>query len=129
MALLRAFYEAGREVSGMWASLCTSATDLRVTLVSVSAGDAEGAAHWEAWYAFGPQKRPVHNVIHAQFRFDHGRVVEHVDSFDFWRWSRQALGVVGLLLGWSPWLRTKVQAQARKGLDGYLARQQGGMTT
>jgi hypothetical protein len=50
-------------------------------------------------------------------------VVEHVDSFDFWRWSRQSLGVVGVLLGWSGWLRRKVQAQARKGLDRFLEQQ------
>ncbi len=111
----------GREVPGMWASLCASAADLKVELVSVSATDTEGAAHWEAWYAFGPSKRPVHNVIHATFRFENGKVVEHLDHFDFWAWSRQSLGLVGLLLGWSGWLRAKVQVQARKGLERYLA--------
>ena len=115
----------GREVPGMWAQLCGAASELKVELVSVGATDTEGVAHWEAWYPFGPGKRPVHNVIHARFRFENGRVVEHVDEFDFWRWSRQALGVVGLLLGWSAWLRAKVQGQARKGLDRFLAQQAG----
>jgi hypothetical protein len=113
----------GPQVPGMWAQLCGAATELKVELVSVSADDEEGTAHWEAWYPFGPGKRPVHNVIHARFRFSEGRVVEHVDSFDFWRWSRQSLGVVGVLLGWSGWLRRKVQAQARKGLDRFLEQQ------
>jgi hypothetical protein len=53
-------------------------------------------------------------------------VVVHEDHFDFWRWSRQALGPVGLLLAWTGWLRRKVQAQARKGLDRYLESRKAG---
>lgn len=113
----------GREVTGMWTQLCGAAPELKVELVSVSADDHEGKAHWEAWYPFGPGKRPVHNIIHARFRFRDGLVVEQVDEFDFWRWSRQALGVVGLLMGWSGFLRRKVQGMARKGLDRFLAQQ------
>ena len=55
-------------------------------------------------------------------RFDgSGLIVQHRDSFDFWHWSRQALGAPGLLLGWTPFLRAKVQAQAKASLQKYLA--------
>jgi hypothetical protein len=110
----------------MWAQLCAAATDLRIELVSASADDSVGEARWEAWYTFGPAKRPVHNVIDVRFRFVDGKVVVHEDHFDFWRWSRQALGPVGLLLAWTGWLRRKVQAQARKGLDRYLESRKAG---
>ena len=42
-----------------------------------------------------------------------GKIVRHIDRFDFWRWSRMALGPAGLLLGWTPLLHKKVQAKAR----------------
>ncbi len=51
-------------------------------------------------------------MIHAEFRFRDGRILAHVDDFDLWRWSRQALGLPGVLLGWSPLLRSKVRSQA-----------------
>ena len=46
-------------------------------------------------------------------------VIRHVDRFDFWRWSRQALGAPGWLLGWTSLLRGKVRAQAAKGLAAF----------
>lgn len=50
----------GAEVPAMWASLCGAATRWKVELVSASASDGEGAAHWETWYSFGLGKRPAH---------------------------------------------------------------------
>lgn len=110
----------GKEVPGMWASLCEGATDLRVELIDVSADDTAGAARWEAWYTFSLTKKKVHNVISARFTFRDGLVVAHEDHFDFWRWSRQALGLPGWFLGWSSFLRKKVQSQARKNLMRWL---------
>jgi ketosteroid isomerase-like protein len=106
----------GAEVGAMWTMLCERASDLRIEHTASDAG-----AHWEAWYTFSTTGRKVHNVIDARFAFRDGLIVEHVDTFDFWAWSRQALGVPGLLLGWTPMLRTKVGATARKGLDKFIA--------
>jgi hypothetical protein len=84
----------------------------------------DSTAHWEPHYRFSATGRLVHNVIDARFVFDaEGRIVEHHDDFDFWRWSRQALGPAGLLLGWTPMLRAKVRAQAAANLDAWMARQ------
>ena len=54
----------------------------------------------------------AHNTISARFLFRDGLIIAHRDAFNFWAWSRQALGVSGLLLGGSAWLRAKVRAQA-----------------
>ena len=62
----------------------------------------------------------MHNAIDATFEFRDGLIVRHVDRFDFWRWSRQALGPIGLLLGWTPILRRKVRRTVRRTLDAYL---------
>jgi hypothetical protein len=55
----------------------------------------------------------VVNEIDASMRFEDGLIIEHRDSFDFWKWSRMALGPSGLLLGWTPMVRNKVRAQSK----------------
>ena len=111
----------GARVGAMWKMLTSRGADLRVEFGNVSTDAASGGADWQAWYKFSATGRLVHNIISARFRFAEGLIIEHVDTFDFWRWSRQALGTVGMLLGWSPMLRDKVRAQAARALDQYMA--------
>ena len=75
--------------------------------------------HWEAKYEFGSNKRKVHNKIRARFYFDQGQIIEHTDVFDFWKWSSMALGLPGLLMGWSPIIRKKVRKTIKKRLLDY----------
>jgi hypothetical protein len=103
--------------------LCARAKDLRVEHSRIVIDGDRGTAHWEAWYTFSPTGRKVHNVIDALFRFEGETLIEHLDVFSLWRWSRQALGPVGLVLGWSPLVRAKVQAQARQGLEAFMKQQ------
>lgn len=118
----------GREqVGAMWRMLCDATRakgrDVwKLKLGDISADAAGGRAHWEAHYRFSATGRLVHNIIDAQFGFRDGLIASHSDHFDFWRWSRQALGPAGTLLGWSPLLRNKVRTQAAANLAAYLAR-------
>ena len=82
-----------------------------------------GSAHWIATYTFSATGRPVVNDVRATFRFADGLIVDHVDEFSFWKWSRQALGTKGLLLGWTPFLRRKVGGTAKAGLDKFIAKE------
>lgn len=102
----------GPEVTRMWRTLLTRSDDLRVRLGAHHADRDEGSAHWTATYTFSKTGRVVRNEIDARFRFEDGLIVDHADSFDFWRWSRMALGLPGYLLGWSPMLKGKVRAQS-----------------
>lgn len=111
----------GREAGAMWRMLCERGKDLELTFDGIEADGDRGRAHWEARYTFSVTGRKVHNVIDASFRFRDGKIVEHIDVFDFWRWSRMALGPVGTLLGWTPLVKGKVRSQARRGLDAFLA--------
>lgn len=106
----------GAQIGAMWTMLCQRAQDFSLTFRDVQADAERGSAHWEAKYLFSKTGRHVHNIIEAEFSFKDGLIVAHDDRFDFWRWSRQALGPAGLLLGWSGFLRAKVQAEAAKGL-------------
>lgn len=117
-----AFDLRGADAAMMWRMLCTNGRDLRLEHRDVEADDASGRAHWDASYTFSATGRHVLNRIDARFEFRDGLIVRHVDRFDFWSWSRQALGAPGWLLGWSPWLRGKVRAQAAKNLAAFAAK-------
>jgi ketosteroid isomerase-like protein len=111
----------GEEVPAMWRMLCERGRDLELSHSRVQAEGDRGSAHWEADYTFSRTGRRVHNEIDAAFRFRDGLIAEHSDEFDLWRWTRQALGPVGVLLGWAPPLQSKVRGQARQGLDEFMA--------
>ena len=118
----------GREqIGGMWRMLCDTTRAKgrdawKIDASGISADASSGRAHWEAHYRFSTTGRLVHNIIDAQFSFKDGLVATHRDSFDFWRWSRQALGPAGLLLGWTPLLRNKVRAQAASSLAAFMSK-------
>jgi hypothetical protein len=123
------FRLAGRdEIGAMWAMLAEATArqgrDVwRLDFSDITADASHGRAHWEARYRFSSTGRMVHNIIEASFSFDaSGLIVTHRDRFDFWRWSRQALGPAGAALGWTPWLRHKVQRQAAANLKAYRER-------
>ncbi|HET9033823.1 MAG TPA: nuclear transport factor 2 family protein [Dokdonella sp.] len=113
----------GAEVGAMWRMLCSRSSDLRVEATNLSANNDIGSADWQAWYSFSASGRAVHNQVHSRFRFAEGRIIEQVDTFSFMAWSRQALGPVGMLLGWTPLLKGKVRANARTALDHYIAKE------
>jgi len=113
-----------QQIGGMWRMLCdtTQAKGLAHWKLDVSAV-TDRSAHWEAHYLFSATGRLVHNKIDAAFGFNgNGLILTHRDRFDFWAWSRQALGAPGLLLGWSPFLRKKVRATAATNLQRFLAK-------
>lgn len=110
----------GKEAAAMWHMLCESGRDLKVVHSDVWADDTTGRAHWEAWYTFSTGRK-VHNIIEATFRFQDGRIISHQDRFGFWRWTRQALGPTGLVLGWTPLVRNQVRKTARQRLDRFIA--------
>jgi ketosteroid isomerase-like protein len=106
-------------VTSMWRMFCERG-NVEISFGEVQADESTGRAHWDARYAFGATGRKVLNRIDATFEFRDGKILRHTDSFDFWAWSRQALGPVGLVLGWTPLLRNKVRAQAGATLDKYM---------
>ena len=111
----------GDRARGMWTMLCARGKDLRLEFSRVTADGATGSAHWEAWYTFSATGRQVHNVIEAQFTFRDGLIATHTDRFDLHAWARQALGLKGALLGWTPFVQNAIRRQAQQGLARYLS--------
>ncbi|MBI5932338.1 MAG: nuclear transport factor 2 family protein [Chloroflexi bacterium] len=110
----------GAQAMSMWRMLVGRSKDLQVTFSNVNADDSRGSAHWEAKYSFGPKRRPVHNITEAEFVFKDGLIFQHTDRFNFWRWSRMALGMTGTLLGWTPFIQSAVRKSALGGLEEFM---------
>lgn len=110
----------GARARAMWRMLCERGKDLELTFDNVSADDTKGTAHWEARYTFSQTGRRVHNVIDATFELKNGKIVDHKDVFDFWRWAGMALGPTGKLLGWTPMIQKAVRGRAEKGLEAFI---------
>ena len=109
----------GDEIGAMWRMLTGRATDLKIELHEHEAGEEAGSAHWIARYTFSTG-RAVVNDIQASFRFDtEGKIVDHVDDFDFRKWARQALGPIGNLVATLPPLRKKARAKALGQLEAF----------
>lgn len=111
----------GHEAGDMWRLLASRAQQFSLTFEAVQADERQGSARWVASYLFSQTGRTVVNRIQARFVFSDGKIVEHRDHFDLWRWSRQALGLKGLLLGWLPPVRAAIRRQALQGLAAFRA--------
>jgi ketosteroid isomerase-like protein len=110
----------------MWRMLTERATDLAVEVPEAKADAEAGSARWIATYTFGATGRQVTNRVRSDFRFDDSALIaEQRDDFPFWGWSRQALGLPGMVLGWTPMLRAKVRSNAATELARFRADRRG----
>jgi len=110
----------GEKVFAMWQMLCARARELDVVARDIQADDGTGFARWEAKYLFGPNRRPVHNTVDARFVFRNGKIVKHADSFSMWKWSGMAVGTMGVLLGWTPFMKAAIQKSIRRQLEEFM---------
>lgn len=110
-----------RQVKAMWEMLIKRGKDLQLEFKNIQADDVKGSAEWIATYTFSKTKRKVINQIKAEFIFENNKIGKHTDHFNFYKWSSQALGITGILLGWTPFLKQKIQQTAMKGLTEYMA--------
>ncbi len=113
----------GDDVRAMWDMLCTRGKDLTLTCSDVNADDVRGSARWVARYTFSATGRHITNHIAAEFTFRDGLIVRHRDQFSLYGWARQALGLTGLLLGWSRMVQSRVRTQAAASLRAWRARE------
>ena len=106
----------GEKAKNMWRMLCNSqkGKDFKVKASNIVYNNMKGTADWEAYYTFSKTGRKVHNVISAEFEFKDGKIINHFDQFDLYKWSKQALGFKGLLLGWTTFFKKKLNAQTNK---------------
>ena len=110
----------GEEVFQMWKMLIEKSNgNLKIDFSEIKANEHLGSAKWIAKYNFSKTNRKIVNIIASKFLFKDGLIIKHTDDFDIWKWSKQALGIKGLLLGWTGYMQKKIQEQARKTLKKY----------
>lgn len=107
----------------MWMMLLSQKkNDTKVSFSNIEASSINGKAQWTAEYYYGDKKRKVINKVSANFKFKDGKIIEHTDDFDLWKWTRQAMGLVGTLLGWTPFMKNKIQKTTNQRLKDYIAK-------
>ncbi|MTI40787.1 nuclear transport factor 2 family protein [Fulvivirga lutimaris] len=114
----------GSQPHNMWSMLLKQGdSGLKITHSAPVAKNDKVVTNWEAVYKFSKTGRQVHNIITATMTIKNGKIIEHKDVFDIWRWSRMALGTTGLLLGFTPLVKNKIRSQALKALHKFESQQ------
>ena len=112
----------GGEVGSMWQMLCKNAKDLELKFSIISSNSTSAEIHWQASYTFSSTGKYVVNNIQAKMKVVDGLIVEHVDNFSFWKRSKQAFGPLGMIIGWTPFFKKKVQNTAAQSLKKYSSK-------
>jgi hypothetical protein len=108
----------------MWTMLCNRAKDFRLEFSNIHCDDEDeyGTCNWTAWYTFSKTGRKVQNNVKAYMRIRDGKIIEHSDAFSLGKWSSQALGFKGLMLGWTGFMQRKIQKSSRKALAEWMSK-------
>ncbi len=115
-----------KEVNEMWEMLCKNAKDFSLTFDNIIELDDEYCTcDWVATYTFSKTGRKVVNKIKANMKFANGKIIEHSDGFSLHKWSAQALGFSGWLLGWNKFFQTKIKNTAKRNLLTYMEEKYG----
>lgn len=117
----------GERAKNMWRMLCDSQKDkdFKVTFSDIKYAHDRGSARWEAFYTFSKTGRKVHNMISANFILNDGKIIKHVDEFNLYRWSKQAMGFKGLLMGGTSFFKKKLRTQTNYLLTKYEEKRRG----
>lgn len=111
----------GINAKAMWTMLLSNKnSQAKVSFNNIEAINDSGSASWIANYNYGPKARPVTNHVNAKFEFKNGKISKHTDDFNLWKWTQQALGLSGYLLGWSNFMKNKIQGETSKKLNAFM---------
>lgn len=108
------------EAKAMWQMLITAGKDMQLVFINIEITGDTASANWIATYTFSLTKQKVVNDIQATFQLKDGLIFRHRDHFNFYKWSRMAFGTKGILLGWLPFFRKKIQEVSRQKLSDFM---------
>jgi len=112
---------SGSRASKMWHMLLEKGKgNLKINFDSISSHENTGSVNWTAEYFYGPRKRPVTNKVRAKFEFKDGKIIKHVDDFNLYKWTQQAMGGIGYALGWTPFFKKKIRKTVNSQLDRFI---------
>jgi hypothetical protein len=114
------------QCQNMWRMLCATGKDLRVEYKILEYNSERFVVYWDAYYSFSATGNFVHNKVTSTIQFKDSKIIAHHDDFDFYAWSRQAFGIIGVLLGWTPYFQRKVQSKASTSLAAFTIKSSSG---
>ena len=109
------------EVKGMWEMFCKRSNDMHLTYSIRFADENHVEAIWIPDYTFSATGRHVTNHIKSRFTIKDNKIIRHHDHFSFYKWSSQALGIPGILFGWTPLIKNKIRKSANINLQKFMA--------
>lgn len=114
----------GEKAKNMWRMLCKSLKEQKgeIRFSNIVSDNNTGTANWEAYYTFSITGKKIHNIIKSEFEFKDGLIIKHTDTFDLYKWSKQALGFKGVLIGWTPFFKKKLNIQTNRLLSQFSNR-------
>ncbi|MDR5591019.1 nuclear transport factor 2 family protein [Christiangramia sp. SM2212] len=104
----------------MWRMLLSRNNEIHITHKILETSGNTAKVAWTAIYNYGPKKRKVVNHVTAHLVFQDAKIIKHTDKFNLWNWSRQALGLSGFLLGWTPFMKKKIQQKTNSLLHKFM---------
>lgn len=111
----------GKQVNAMWEMLCQNAKDFSLQFQNIKdLGEGYYNCDWTAEYTFSKTGRRVVNNVKAHMKIENGKIAEHSDAFSLHKWSTQALGFSGWLLGWNSFFQRKIKNTAKRNLLNYM---------
>jgi hypothetical protein len=111
----------GDMAKSMWQMLCKNAKDFSLEVDSIkNLEDGYYTCNWQASYTFSKTGNRVVNNGKAHMKIEHGLIIEHSDGWSLHNWSKQAMGISGLLFGWSSFYRNKLKNSAKKNLMTFI---------
>ena len=111
----------GQEVKSMWEMLCKNAINFSLTYSNIIELDEEYyTCDWVATYTLSMSGKTIVNKIKANMRFENGKIAEHSDAFSVHNWSKQALGMPGVLFGWNSLFQNKIKNKAKQKLLDFI---------
>ena len=109
------------QVKAMWQMLLARSGDINITFNNIKEfGEGKVLANWEASYVFSSTGNKVVNKVKAEFTIAAGKITQHNDRFDFYKWAKQAFGGGGFLLGWTNFFQQRVRLTAKQKLEKYM---------
>ena len=113
----------GEKAIKMWEMLLSRTTkSTKISFNNIQTTIEKGSANWKAEYNYGKANRKVINLVSANFKFKDGKIIEHIDTFNLWKWTQQAMGTVGYLFGWTPFMKNKIQKTTNRQLDKFMSK-------
>lgn len=108
------------QVRAMWEMFCQRGKDLTIYFKDIKETEKGGIATWIAHYTFSATGKKVENTIQAEFEISNSKITKHTDTFNFYQWAKQALGIKGFFLGHTQFVKSKVQNAAMQSLNRFM---------